>query len=241
MKLKNKTIIVTGSSKGVGREICALLTNEGNNVVAVSRSRAEVVDEINEKGWEAIWVKADVSNEKDMENVFKRAIKKFRKVNGIINNAGILLSKPIDKTNYEEFDAIMKVNVRGVFIGCKLAKKYIKEGVIVNAASDVGLPHHGKKNLSAYTASKFAIIGLTEALAKEFYPKIRVYAIAPHSIATGMSGFKGNSPVLVAKAYVRALKEKIGIKSGGHVVVGTIKDANKKWKKVPTVRIKSKK
>ena len=111
--------------------------------------------------------------------------------------------------------------------------------VIVNAASDVGLK--GKKNLSVYSASKFAIVGLTEALGKELAPNIKVYSIAPRSIATGMSKLRGNSPVLVAKIYVKALKNEIKVKSGGHIIVGKEKDADKAWKKVPSVNIKLKK
>lgn len=237
MRLKNKTIIVTGASRGIGREICVLLAKEKVNVVAVSRSRADVVDEINKHG-RAIYVKADVANEKQMENVFKKAKKHFKKIDGIVNNAGIIISKPIVKISYEEFDNLIKVDVRGVFIGCKLARKYIKKGIIVNASSDVGLTHHGKLNLSAYTAAKFAVIGLTESLAEEFKPSIKVYAVCPHSVATGMSNFRGNSPCLVARVYIKVLKEKAGIKSGGHIVAGTLKDANKDWKKVPRLTCK---
>lgn len=237
MKLKDKTIIVTGASSGVGREICALLATEDCNVVGVSRSKAEVIDEINDKGWKGIWVKADVSDEKQMEKVFKTAKRKFKSIDGIVNNAGILLKKPIEKTMFEDFEKIVHINVWGELVGCKLAKKYIKKGVIVNASSDVGL--EGKKNLSVYSASKFAIIGLTQSLAKEFHPKIKVYAITPRRIATPMSKSIGNSPVLVAKAYVKALKGELGIKSGGHYIAGNRKNAEKRWKKVPTVEIKN--
>lgn len=237
MDLEDKTIIVTGASRGIGREICALLFLEKAQVVAVSRSKPEIVDEIKSRNGKALWVRADVSDEKQMENVFKKAKKHFKEIHGIVNNAGIIISKKIEKTSYKDFDKVFDVNVRGEFIGCKLAKKYIKKGVIVNTSSDVGLPNHGKRNLSVYSASKFAVMGLTESLAKEFSPKIRVYAVNPHSVATSMSDFKGNSPVLVAKKYADVLKEKAGIKTGGHVIAGTEKDANKKWKEVPSVRL----
>ncbi len=237
MRLKNKTIIVTGASHGVGREICALLAMEKVNVVAVSRSKANVVDEILEKGGKAIWVKANVTNMKEMENVFKKAKKKFKAIHGVVNNAGILLSKSLKETSIEEFNKVMEVNVKGEFIGCKLAERYMKKGVVVNASSDVG--YKGKPNLSVYSASKFAILGLTESLGKELKPEISVYAITPKSIATGMSNFKGNNPVLVAKAYVDALKENLKLKSGKHKIVGTDKNANKSWPNgVPTVKIK---
>ncbi|MAH03777.1 oxidoreductase [Candidatus Pacearchaeota archaeon] len=237
MNLKNKNIIVTGASRGIGREICALLGKEGANVIAISRTKANVTKFVEDCGCKANWVKADVTNERLMENVFKFAKRKFKRIDGIINNAGILVSKPISKTTYKEYDTLMKVNTRGVFTGCKLAKKYMRNGVIVNASSDVGLQNHAKPNISAYVASKFAIIGLTESLAKEFKPNIRVYAVCPHSVATGMSKFKGNSPVLIAKTYIKVLKEKAGIKSGGHIIAGTLKDVHKDWKgKVPTVR-----
>ncbi len=236
MKLKESVIIITGASQGVGREICALLSKEKAIVVAVSRSPAKVVEEINNSEGKAIWMKADVSNEKQMENVFKKTKQKFKKINAVINNAGILISKPISNIDYKEFDQVFKVNVRGEFIGCKLAEKYIKKGVIVNASSDVGL--FGKPNLTVYSSSKFAIIGLTESLAKELYPKIRVFAVTPRSIATGMSKFHGNSPVLVAKKYIDILKNAEKLKSGSHFIVGKESDSNKNWKNgVPTVKL----
>ncbi len=228
MNLKNSTIIVTGSSRGVGREICALLAKEKSNVVAVSRTRADIVDEINKQRGEAIYVRADVSNEKQMENVFKQAKKHFDKIDGLVNNAGVLFHKPIEKTSYEEFDLTMNVNVRGTFIGCKLAKQYIKNGVIVNIASVAGLPRRGQKNISAYQASKFAIIGLTESLGDEFKPNIRVYAVAPHRIATQMSKFIGNPPSTIARVCIRVLKEKAEIGPGKYIIAGTLKQANKK-------------
>ncbi len=126
--LKNAAIIVTGASRGIGKEICMFLAKEGSNVVAVSRSKADVVDEINKQGGKALYVKADVSNEVQMENVFVKAKKRFRKVDGLINNAGVLFHKPLDKTTFKEIDLMLNVNIRGTIIGCKLAKKHIKKG-----------------------------------------------------------------------------------------------------------------
>lgn len=235
MDLKKKVVIVTGASSGVGREICALLAKEKARVVCVSRSFPKVVEKIKNYGGEAVFVKADVAKEKQMENVFLTAKRKFGKIDAVINNAGILISKPIDKTSLDEFDKVFEVNVRGEFIGCKLAKKYMKKGVIVNASSDVGL--YGKPNLSVYSSSKFAIIGITESLAREF-KNIKVFAVTPRSIATGMSNFKGNSPVLVARKYVWILKNATKLKSGKHFVVGKEKDATRPWKNgVPSVKL----
>lgn len=229
MNLKNKTIIVTGASEGIGKEICEHLAEEGANIVAVSRSRAGVVDDINHsnKG-RAIWVKCDVSKEKQFENVFKIAKKKYKKINGLVNNAGILFNHPkklIEKTPFEEFYLTMMVNAGGVWIGCKLAKKYIKKGVVVNAGSVAGLPGMGSPKLSAYNGSKFAIIGMTNALAKEFGKDLRVYAVAPHRVATKMGKFIGNPPQLIARKYIQVLKETAGIKPGQYVIAGTKKGA----------------
>lgn len=235
MNLKGKVVIVTGASHGVGREICALLSKEQAIVIGVSRSFARVVDEINASGGKALYLKADVSNEKQMETVFRKIKQKFKHIDAVINNAGVLLSKSIDKTSYKDFDFVFNVNVRGEFVGCKLAKKYMAKGVIINASSDVGLM--GKPCLSVYSASKFAILGLTQSLAKEF-KRIKVFAVTPRSIATGMSDFKGNSPVLVAKKYVDILKHSEKFSSGKHFIVGTNKDANKVWKSgVPSVKL----
>lgn len=236
MDLKNKTIIVTGASRGIGREICALLGREGANVVSLSRTPAKVMKFVEECGCKAKWIRADVTKERMMENVFRYAKRKFGRIDGVINNAGIIIPKPIDKISYGEFDKLVAVNVRGVYTGCKLARKYMKKGVIVNASSDVGLLSYAKPNLSAYIASKAAVLGITGSLAKEFGSNIKVYAVCPHSVATGMSNFRGNSPVLVAKVYINLLKERVKVKSGGYVIAGTLKDANKNWHgRVPTV------
>jgi len=228
MNLKNSTIIVNGASRGIGREICLLLAKEKSNVVAVSRSKADVVNEIKKQGGNAIYIKADISNEKQMENVFIKTKKHFKKIDALVNNAGVLFHKPLEKTNYKEIDLMLNINIRGTIIGCKLAKKYIKKGIIVNAASVAGLPHHGQKEIATYNATKFGIIGLTEALGKEFKPNIKVYAVAPHRVATGMSGFKGNPPKAIARVYIRVLKENAGIKTGEHIIAGTLKCANTK-------------
>jgi short-subunit dehydrogenase len=98
----------------------------------------------------------------------------------------------------------------------------------------------GKPNLSGYCASKFAIVGMTEALGKEF-KKIKIYSVCPRAVATSMSNHKGNSPVLIAKAYIKLLKGKTKIKNGGHFLVGREKDSRKVWKNgVPTVKLNPK-
>tara|TARA_Y100000310_G_scaffold60515_1_gene55853 strand:- start:71 stop:823 length:753 start_codon:yes stop_codon:yes gene_type:complete len=231
MKIKDKVVIVTGASKGIGEWICGLLYKEGSKIVAVSRTKAKIVDCINSSGGKAIWIKADVSNEKQFENVFKKAKKKFGGVDFLINNAGVLFNhpkKPIEKTPSKEFDITMAINLRGTWIGCKLAKRYIKKGIIVNASSVAGVPGHGEKYLSAYNASKFGIMGLTESLNEEFKPKIKVYAIAPHSVATGMSRFEGNHPKDIAKVYIRVLKEKVSLKPGKYLIAGALNQVGKK-------------
>ncbi len=93
-----------------------------------------------------------------MENMFIKAKKHFKKINAVINNAGVLFHKPLLKTTYKEIDLMLDVNIRGTIIGCKLAKKYMKEGIIINAASVAGLPHHGQKDLATYNTTKFGHI-----------------------------------------------------------------------------------
>lgn len=228
MRLKGKTAVITGGSRGLGREIVGQLATEGVKIVIISRSKPDIVKCINDKNGMALWAKADVRKEKQMKEAFKLAKRKCKKIDIVINNAGVLFNKPIEKTSYKEIDLTLDTNIRGVITGCKLAKGYMEKGIIINTSSVAGIPGEGHEGLATYHASKFAIMGLTESFADEFKPKIKVYAVAPHRIATEMGKFIGNHPRDIAKTYLKILKGKINIKPGKYKIAGTRKGAKKK-------------
>ncbi len=188
MKLENKTIIVTGSGRGIGRYIAKRLGREGANIVLTARTEEEIKKvgrEIKSEGGESIFIRGDVTREKNVKNVINKAIKKFGKVDVLVNNAGAGLRKYLRETEVEEFEEIMDVNVKGVFLYMKniIPEMEKQGGLIINISSGAGKT--GIPTLAAYCASKFAVIGLTEAAAGEV-ENIKIVALCPGSVDEGM-------------------------------------------------------
>ncbi len=189
MRLENKTIIVTGSGRGIGRCIAKRLGRYGANIIATARSKEElekVCKEITDEGGEAIFFRGDVTKEEDVKNVINNTVSQFGKVDVVVNNAGIGLRKNLWETTTEEFEEVMNVNVKSVFLYMKNIIPPMEKhgGLIINISSGAGKA--GIPTLGAYCASKFAVIGLTEALAGEVKKNIKIVALCPGSVDTGM-------------------------------------------------------
>lgn len=189
MGLKNKTIIVTGSGRGIGEYIAKRLGSEGANIVVTAKTEKDiekVCKEIKETGGTAIFIGGDVTKEEDVKNVISRAISEFGKVDVLVNNAGAGLRKYLWDTTMEEFDEVMDVNVKGVFLFMKNMIPEMEKhgGLIINISSGAG--KRGIPTLSVYCASKFAVIGLTEAAAQEVKKSTRIVALCPGSVDAGM-------------------------------------------------------
>ncbi len=188
MKLENKTIIVTGSGRGIGRYIAKRLGREGANIVLTARTEEDIKkvgEEIKSEGGESIFIRGDVTREKNVKKVINKAIKKFGKVDVLVNNAGAGLRKYLRETDVQEFEEIMDVNVKGVFLYMKniIPEMEKQGGLIINISSGAGKT--GIPTLAAYCASKFAVIGLTEAAAGEV-ENIKIVALCPGSVDAGM-------------------------------------------------------
>ena len=188
MKLQNKSVIVTGSGRGIGEYIAKRLGREGANIVVTGRTTEDiekVSEEINNEGGRSIFIKGDVTREEDVKKVIHGTIKEFGKVDLVVNNAGIGLKKYIWETNIEEFEELIDVNVKGVFLYMKhiIPEMKINGGLIINISSGAG--KEGIPMLGAYCASKFAVIGLTESAAAEIN-NVKIVALCPGSVDTGM-------------------------------------------------------
>ncbi len=189
MKLENKTIIVTGSGRGIGKYIAKRLGRDGANIVVTARTAKDIektCNEINDEGGNAIFTTGDVTREDDVKKVVSNTIKKFGKVDVLVNNAGAGLRKYLWETKAEEYEEIMDVNVKGVFFYMKhvILEMENHGGLIINISSGAGKT--GIPTLSVYCASKFAVIGLTEAAAREVGKDIKIVALCPASVDTGM-------------------------------------------------------
>lgn len=192
MKLKDKVAIVTGSGRGIGRAIALELAKEGAKVVVTSRHTEEceeVCSVIEGMKGESLCVQCDVSKKEDVERLVAETLEKFGTVDILVNNAGIVRQKPLTETTEEDWDAVLDVNLKGVFLFCKAVAPHMikqKSGKIVSIASIAG--EIGFPNTSAYCASKGGIVNLTRELALELAPhNITVNAVAPGVIETAMT------------------------------------------------------
>jgi NAD(P)-dependent dehydrogenase (short-subunit alcohol dehydrogenase family) len=192
--LRNKVVIITGARRGMGRSDALTLAKAGAKVVVSDISLEEcqkVVAEIKKRKGKAIAVKCDVMKKNEVESMVKATVKKWGKIDVLVNNAGIAQFKPFLELTEEEWDKTIDINLKGYFLCAQAcAKEMVKQksGVIVNIASiAMGQVGIGFPTLVHYCASKGGIAGMTEALALELAPyNIRVNTISPGAIETPM-------------------------------------------------------
>ena len=193
MRFEEKVAVVTGASRGIGAEIAKTLAKEGAKVVvnySGSEAKAqEVVAEIEALGSEAIAVRADVSNSEDVKAMMDETIAKFGKIDFLVNNAGITRDNLLMRMKEDEWDDVMNINLKGVFVCTKAVTRQMmrqRSGKIVNVASIVGVA--GNPGQANYVAAKAGVIGLTKTTAQELASRnILVNAVAPGFLTTDMT------------------------------------------------------
>ncbi len=190
LDLKGKTAIVTGAV-GIGYGIAYRLAEAGANVLIASSHESEVkesVEKLIAKGWKVKGVQADVSNENDVKNMVKEAISAYGSIDILVNNAGIYPPIPVMQMSLADFDRVLSVNLKSVFLCTKYTvEQMIKQGrggKIINITS-IDAIHPSSIGLAHYDASKHGVWGFTKNVAIELSPyKIWVNAIAPGGIVT---------------------------------------------------------
>ena len=186
----NKEIaIVTGATKGIGRAIAQRLVDSNYFVILVATNEERGKATLKEIGEDkAEFFQCDISEEKDVVALFQHVFKKHGRINAVVNNAGLLRDNMIWKMSVEDFDYVIKINLRGTWLMCKEAAKIMKEqksGRIVNITSRALLGNPGQSN---YSASKAGVVGLTRVLALELGRHgVCVNAVAPGLIDTPMT------------------------------------------------------
>ena len=191
--LQGRTAIITGASRGIGREIAKIFAEAGARVaVNFNSSKKEalaVVESIRENGGEAIEVKSDVSNYSEVKRMVKTTIQTYGQVDILVNNAGVHIDKDFFKTSEEEWDRTIDINLKGAYLCSKEVAPIMQKqqyGRIINISSNSGLYHPSSMRLIEYVASKAGMNGLTKALALRLGPHITVNAICPGFIITEM-------------------------------------------------------
>jgi len=191
--LTGRVAVVTGASRGLGRAMAVGMAKAGASMVLVSRNLRlleETAEFITARGAKAIVTTADVSSEKDMENMADVAMKEFGKIDILVNNAGIAPMNTAMNISAEEWKMVMDTNLNSVFYACRAVGRQMieaKSGKIINISSIVGI--RGNTGQCNYSASKAGLIGLTKSLAREVASRnVMINAIAPGYIETEMTG-----------------------------------------------------
>jgi len=212
VRLDGKAGVVTGTSKGLGREILRLATAEGARVVALARNAEtgqEAVDESMSAGGEAVFVQGDVRREDDVMAAIERCRSEYGALDFIVNNAGILGESRLHETTNELWDDLVATHLTGTFWGCKHAIAAMREtgrgGSIVNIGSILSFTGDGY--LAAYTAMKSGVLGLTKAIAIDYaLDGIRCNCVCPGDMETPMieQYFDGTEDATAARAEMEA-------------------------------------
>jgi len=186
MRLKDKIAVVTGGSRGIGQAVSELFAKEGATVIIVDllSQGQEVADRINSSGGKAEFHSVSVTDKPTIEKLFAEVNEKYGKLDILINNAGITRDRTLEKMSEEEWDAVVDVNLKGVFLCTQAAAQYMKAntyGRIVSAASNVGL--RGNFGQTNYAATKAGVI----AMSKTWTVELGKYGITANAIAPGFT------------------------------------------------------
>lgn len=190
---EKQVVLVTGGSRGIGKEIALKYAENGYNVainyVSDKTDISELQKEFKEAGAENLIEKADVSKSDEVEEFVKKVIEKFGRIDVLVNNAGITRDTLLMRMKEEDFDKVIEINLKGTFLVTKAVTPYMmkkRNGRIVNLSSVVGVT--GNAGQCNYSASKAGIIGFTKSVAKELASRnIRANAVAPGFIDTDMT------------------------------------------------------
>ena len=193
MRLKDQVALITGSARGIGKEIALAFAQEGA-IIVISDVNAELAQttaqEFTAKNFTACSFACDVTKLQSVEEMVDKILDKFGRVDILVNNAGITKDNLLLRMREEEWDAVINVNLKGTFNSTKAVSKAMlkaRKGKIISIASIIGIT--GNAGQANYAASKAGIIGLTKSIAKEFASRgITANAVAPGYIQTDMTG-----------------------------------------------------
>ena len=188
--LLGKTALITGGGGGIGRALAIQLAEAGANLALAGRDQRKLAESCalaRTAGVEALMLPGDLTAPGHPAECVRQAARRYGRLDILINNAGVVLSKPFEAVTPEEYDAVMAVNARAPFFLCQAALPYLREtkGAILNIGSVVS--HKGYPLQTAYSASKHALLGFSKALASEVHKDgVRVHMLSPGGVMTEM-------------------------------------------------------
>ncbi|MEM6840740.1 MAG: glucose 1-dehydrogenase [Bacteroidota bacterium] len=187
MEHNQRTAVITGGSKGIGRATAEVMLREGANVVILDKDQLQgkVLEEAAKERVRLIC--CDVSIEQEVESAIAKAEQTFGQINYLVNNAGIQRYSTVTETSEEEWDMVMNINLKSAFLCAKHTIPYMQKigrGVVVNISSVQAMLT--QNNVAPYTTSKTAMLGLTRSIAVDYAPNIRCVAICPGTVDTPM-------------------------------------------------------
>ena len=249
MELQGAVVMITGGGTGIGKAAAVLFAERGAKVIVCGRRPSPLTETarlIEQREGDALALLTNVRDSAQVMETVGTVLERFGKLDILVNNAGIAIAKPVLETTEGEWDETLDTNLKGVFLCCKSVLPSMVEagsGVIVNISSILG--NTGIANFGAYCASKFGVVGLTQALAEELRPeRIQIYAICPGPTYTALHrGIVGEemaklamSPEKVAGKVMGLVTGEIPLPSGATMVVDgqcfrlAQHDAKGKWR-----------
>jgi NAD(P)-dependent dehydrogenase (short-subunit alcohol dehydrogenase family) len=189
VRLQDKITLITGSGSGIGRSSALLFASEGATVIVndlIEDKGRETVEEIHKAGGKALFIQADTTNPESVKAMVEKAIEAYGRIDVLFNNAGVSGVGAIHETEPEEWDRVIKINIRGVFLPSKYVLPYMmerREGSIINMSSCIA--EIGLARRASYSATKGAVLALTKSMQVDYAPyQIRVNALLPGTILT---------------------------------------------------------
>ncbi len=212
--IKNEVVIITGASRGIGKALAEVLYKNGARLVLIARGGFSQANSQEFDSKRVLLIKADITRQVDIKGVIRKTLKKFEKVDVLINNAGQFIDRPLEKTSAEEYESVIATNIKGTFLMAKAVIPYMKkqrDGLIVNVGSKISRNTNVSPNKVLYATSKYAVEGFSFALNKELKPfGIRVTCLMPGTVNTfaSLKSRQYLSPYDVAELILMIIKFK---------------------------------